>query len=97
MKRLRNVIAQKWHLPLLCTAIAAVLSVPLWWQLVSLTSGLSASESQLLQQVGNGQIGILGILRDPFFLPYKLALYGIQALPWQTEILLRGISAFFGS
>ncbi len=95
-KRFLGFVERYWVGTLLLVGTTALVSVPLWFRLGSLTGGLSVAEMQLRMQTIADQISLHGILHDPFFLLYKLGLYILQFIPLHGGASLRSISALLG-
>lgn len=65
-------------------------------QLGSLVGGLSPDEYQLQQQISKNELSFTQVLEEPLFLPYTLALYFVQFLPFSGPTTIRSIGAVFG-
>lgn len=95
-KQVRAWLQDNWRLWLVILVGVGAVSALLLFKLGSLVHGLSATEFELQQSIAQNAIGMQSIIRDPLYLPYRLALYVIQLGPFHGPTAIRSIGALFG-
>lgn len=95
-KKFRAYLADNWRLGLLLSLALCTIAALLFYKLGSLLGGMSFSELLIQKQVAGSTISADSLIRDPLFLPYYLALYLAQFLPFSGPTTLRAVSAVFG-
>lgn len=95
-KRARAFILDNWHVAVIFAVGIGVIISLLFVQLGSLVGGLSANEFEIQQRLSKDALSFTEVIKEPLFLPYNLAVYFAQFLPFSGPTTIRSVSALFG-
>lgn len=95
-KRARAFILDNWQIGLVIAVGIGIIMSLLLVQLGSLVGGLSTNEFEIQQQLSRDDFHFMEVIREPLFLPYNIALYLAQFLPFSGPTTVRSVGVVFG-
>lgn len=97
LRRAPDSLLNNWPYILLTIVGVLIMAALFWYQLGSLTPGMSSTEIIHQEKVASESISLRKTLtEEPLYLPFTLGLYALQTVGVSSAMAVRSIGAFFG-